>query len=52
MSSQTDTTYSRCLGCGFSAPGGSDEWDRVDSPPLGTLTRCPNCGSTNVMTGR
>lgn len=43
---------SRCLACGYTAPSGGDEWDHVDSPPLGELTRCPECGSTNVTTGR
>lgn len=44
-------TPSKCIGCGYAAPDGSDEWDRVKSPSLGRLTRCPECGSTNVMTG-
>ncbi|WP_198665628.1 hypothetical protein [Haloprofundus halophilus] len=43
---------SRCLNCGFEAPSGGDEWDRVEVPRLGEMTRCPGCGSTNVMSGR
>ena len=43
---------SRCLNCGFTAESGGPEWDAVESPPLGVLTQCPECGSTDVMTGR
>jgi DNA-directed RNA polymerase subunit RPC12/RpoP len=42
---------SRCQRCGFRAESGSPEWDSVESPPMGRLTQCPECGSTNVMTG-
>ena len=45
-----DDTTSRCLSCGFEATG-VDEWDSVDAPPLGALTQCPECGSTDVYTG-
>lgn len=45
-------SLSRCKNCRFEAPSGSDRWDAVESPPLGTLTQCPECGSTDVMTGR
>lgn len=38
----------RCIGCGFETPAGSEEWDTVAHPPLGTMTQCPECGSTNV----
>ncbi|WP_199174916.1 hypothetical protein [Halegenticoccus soli] len=48
----TTTNRSRCLKCGFTAPAGGDEWDHVVSPPLGRMTQCPECGSTNVMSGR
>ncbi|WP_200778341.1 hypothetical protein [Halobaculum gomorrense] len=37
-----------CDGCGFEKPIGSDAWERLRDPTLGTLTRCPECGSTNV----
>ncbi len=37
-----------CDGCGFEAPTGDDAWERVADPTLGTLTRCPACGSTDV----
>ncbi|EMA54776.1 hypothetical protein C450_04908 [Halococcus salifodinae DSM 8989] len=47
--SSSPTLPSRCLSCGFEAAPGSGEWDSVDSPPLGTMTQCPDCGSTNVM---
>lgn len=43
---------SRCQRCGFSAESGGSEWNTVESPPIGELTQCPECGSTDVMTGR
>ncbi|WP_195156006.1 hypothetical protein [Halococcus agarilyticus] len=44
-----DDTTSRCLSCGFEAAS-RDSWDAVDAPPLGTVTQCPDCGSTDVYT--
>lgn len=43
---------SHCWNCGFEAPAGSDEWERLDAVSIGTLTRCPECGSTDVSSGR
>ena len=43
---------SHCWGCGFEAPEGSDEWESIDVVSIGRLTRCPECGSTNVSSGR
>jgi predicted RNA-binding Zn-ribbon protein involved in translation (DUF1610 family) len=37
-----------CDNCGFTAPADDDAWRTVDHPPLGKLTQCPECGSTNV----
>lgn len=37
----------KCLACGFEAPAG-EAWTRVDHPPLGSLTQCRECGSTNI----
>lgn len=48
----TAPNLSKCLNCGFDAPAGGPEWDHVVSPPLGRMTRCPECGSTNVLSGR
>lgn len=42
---------SHCMNCGFETGGGED-WDTVDSPSLGRLTQCPECGSTNVTLRR
>jgi predicted RNA-binding Zn-ribbon protein involved in translation (DUF1610 family) len=42
---------SHCVSCGFEAPSGGAEWQSVDTPSLGTLTQCPNCGSTDIRTG-
>lgn len=41
-------TQARCDNCGYEAPDGSDAWESTELSPLGTLTRCPDCGSTNV----
>ena len=41
-------TVLTCDGCGFEAPTGGDAWEHVTDPTLGRLTRCPECGSTNV----
>jgi DNA-directed RNA polymerase subunit RPC12/RpoP len=38
----------RCLECGFEAAAGSDDWEEAIHPSLGTLARCPDCGSTNT----
>ena len=43
---------SRCRNCGFEAPGGGDEWARIEVPKLGRMTKCPNCESTDVITRR
>lgn len=38
----------KCSACGFEAPTGGSDWGRADHPPLGTVTQCPECGSTDV----
>ncbi len=53
MSSETATAnQSRCRNCGFEAPGGSEEWLRLEVPKLGRMTQCPNCESTDIITAR
>ena len=42
---------SQCLTCGFQAESGGDEWLSVDVPKLGQLTQCPECESTDIVTG-
>jgi predicted RNA-binding Zn-ribbon protein involved in translation (DUF1610 family) len=37
-----------CVNCGFEARADDETWITVDHPPLGELTRCPECGSTDV----
>jgi predicted RNA-binding Zn-ribbon protein involved in translation (DUF1610 family) len=37
-----------CDNCGYSAPVDSDEWERVALTSTRTVTKCPECGSTNV----
>ncbi len=51
-SESTTVEMSRCLNCGFEAPCGDNDWVRIDVPGLGRMTQCPNCNSTNVITGR
>ncbi|MEF8830168.1 MAG: hypothetical protein V5A23_01350 [Halobacteriales archaeon] len=41
------TTRAKCRNCGFE-PEDSDAWGEVVTPTLGTMTRCPECGSTDV----
>lgn len=48
MAQEATAPNSRCFSCGFEAPMQGDEWDTVSHPPLGTLTQCPECGSTDV----
>lgn len=36
-----------CHACHFTAPAG-DDWDVVEVTGVGTMTRCPECGSTRV----
>lgn len=42
-----EVTQLQCLECGLEAPAG-DTWGRVAAPPLGVVTQCPECGSTNI----
>jgi hypothetical protein len=47
----TDTPRSRCLNCGFESASGGDDWGAVQVTNLGTLAQCPECNSTNILTG-
>ena len=49
--SSSERPMSQCRGCGFEAASGGDEWAAVSSPPFRTVTQCPECGSTDVVTG-
>ncbi|CAI50567.1 small CPxCG-related zinc finger protein [Natronomonas pharaonis DSM 2160] len=44
------STTHRCRSCGFEAPPDADAWGNVQHPPLGELTQCPECGSTDTTT--
>lgn len=44
------STTLRCRSCGFEAPPDADVWGNVQHPPLGELTQCPECGSTDTTT--
>lgn len=37
----------KCLKCGYEAAAG-DDWGSVDLPSLGSVTQCPECGSTDT----
>ncbi|MFB6152909.1 MAG: hypothetical protein ABEJ27_01520 [Halodesulfurarchaeum sp.] len=41
-----------CLNCQFAAASGSETWNRVEHPTLGSMTQCPECGSTNIQMRR
>jgi predicted RNA-binding Zn-ribbon protein involved in translation (DUF1610 family) len=48
MAELTDAgSLSRCTNCGFETDV-RGEWETVEAPPLGEVTQCPECGSTNV----
>lgn len=47
----THPEQAQCIGCGFEAPAGSDVWETVNHPPIGVVTQCPDCGSTDVHSG-
>lgn len=51
MSENATAIEKVCLGCRFAAPVG-DQWDSVTDVTFGTLTRCPECGSTNIQNAR
>ncbi|WP_201293056.1 hypothetical protein [Halobacterium bonnevillei] len=46
--SETQQAQLRCLECGRTAPRNGD-WGEATHPTLGTMTQCPECGSTNVQ---
>lgn len=48
----TDSLQAECFDCGFEAPAGGDAWETTDHPPLGTVVRCPECGSTDIHSRR
>jgi hypothetical protein len=48
MSGEITTTMPQCLNCRYEASLESGEWNSVEVPPLGDLTQCPECGSTNI----
>lgn len=48
---QATAERSRCLNCGFSAPDGDDAWEKIEVPGLGRMSQCPECTSTNLITG-
>jgi predicted RNA-binding Zn-ribbon protein involved in translation (DUF1610 family) len=50
MGDESTTPTTTCRNCGFAAGNDSDEWGAADHPSLGTLTQCPECGSTNTTT--
>jgi predicted Zn-ribbon and HTH transcriptional regulator len=45
----TMSTMPRCLNCGYEAALDEGGWNSVEAPPLGNLTQCPECNSTNIL---
>jgi predicted RNA-binding Zn-ribbon protein involved in translation (DUF1610 family) len=46
--SESVQTRTKCLKCGFETPKDTGDWSKVDLPSLGSVTQCPECGSTNT----
>lgn len=46
---QAGVPRKRCRGCQFEAPAGAETWESTAHPSLGTLTQCPECGSTDIQ---
>jgi len=46
--SDSATVRTKCRSCGFETAVNSGDWERVTLPNLGTVTRCPECGSTDT----
>jgi predicted RNA-binding Zn-ribbon protein involved in translation (DUF1610 family) len=42
-------TKQHCRQCGFQADPNAEVWASVYHPPLGELTQCPECGSTDTV---
>lgn len=40
----------KCIACGFESDAGGGDWAEAEHPGLGTITACPECGSTNTTT--
>jgi predicted RNA-binding Zn-ribbon protein involved in translation (DUF1610 family) len=49
MPGGSTTTLTKCRNCGFTAPAGSEEWEDVEHPTLGRVSRCPDCGSSDIV---
>jgi len=47
----TEASQLQCLECGRTEPA-TGEWASGTHPTLGSMTKCPDCGSTNVQTKR
>jgi predicted nucleic-acid-binding Zn-ribbon protein len=47
----SQTKQLRCQKCGQTASVG-DDWGTVTHPTLGSMTQCPECGSTNIQAKR
>lgn len=47
MATQPAARRLHCLNCGHSEVA-DGAWETVEDPHLGSLTQCPDCGSTRV----
>jgi len=48
MPSKAGVQRKQCFECRFEAAADDDEWVTTTHPSLGTITQCPECGSTNI----
>lgn len=43
-----DVHVKQCFRCRFRSAVEDGEWKTTTHPSLGTITQCPECGSTNI----
>lgn len=48
MSQKTGVQQKQCFECRFEAAADDGTWKTTTHPSLGTITQCPECGSTNI----
>jgi predicted RNA-binding Zn-ribbon protein involved in translation (DUF1610 family) len=48
MSPEINVQQKQCFECGFENTADSEKWATTTHPSLGSVTQCPECGSTNI----
>ncbi|SDJ98294.1 hypothetical protein SAMN05216226_11398 [Halovenus aranensis] len=48
MASETGQRPKQCFECRFEASADDGAWETTTHPSLGTITQCPECGSTDI----